>query len=123
MMSLTPGRLVGMISLRERSGSSFGLMPTRASSGIVSSKIRPLDSARLIGSIRVNEKGPKGPDSEEDFTVFPSHAPISPGGIMGSARHREHRKSAVRAGLVYVTDGLAGITRQRSGTGWTYYSP
>jgi DNA topoisomerase-1 len=42
---------------------------------------------------------------------------------MRSARNREHRKSAVRAGLVYVTDGIAGISRKRSGTGWTYFAP
>jgi DNA topoisomerase-1 len=42
---------------------------------------------------------------------------------MSSARTREHRKAATRAGLRYVTDGFAGITRQRSGTGWAYYEP
>src|SRR6188472_3001779 len=42
---------------------------------------------------------------------------------MASLRRREHRKSAVRAGLVYVTDGIAGISRKRSGTGWAYYAP
>ncbi|MEX2199623.1 MAG: DNA topoisomerase IB [Burkholderiales bacterium] len=36
---------------------------------------------------------------------------------------REHRTAARRAGLRYVTDGLAGITRRRSGTGWSYYAP
>jgi DNA topoisomerase-1 len=36
---------------------------------------------------------------------------------------REHRTAARRAGLRYVTDGLAGITRKRSGTGWAYYAP
>jgi len=35
----------------------------------------------------------------------------------------EHRSAARRAGLVYVTDGLAGITRKRVGTGWAYYTP
>jgi len=35
----------------------------------------------------------------------------------------EHRSAARRAGLTYVTDGLAGITRKRSGTGWAYYTP
>src|SRR5262249_29668162 len=35
----------------------------------------------------------------------------------------EHRKAAVRAGLRYVTDGFAGITRKRSGKGWTYFAP
>ena len=42
---------------------------------------------------------------------------------MTSPRSREHRKAAVRAGLRYVTDGFAGITRRRSGTGWAYYAP
>ena len=35
----------------------------------------------------------------------------------------EHQAAATRAGLTYVTDGLAGITRKRSGTGWAYYAP
>ena len=42
---------------------------------------------------------------------------------MTSARHREHRKAAARAGLRYVTDGFAGIARKRSGTGWSYTAP
>jgi DNA topoisomerase-1 len=42
---------------------------------------------------------------------------------MPSPRHREHRKSAAHAGLVYVTDGIAGISRKRSGTGWSYFAP
>ena len=42
---------------------------------------------------------------------------------MTSARDREHRRAATRAGLRYVTDGLAGITRKRSGKGWAYYTP
>jgi DNA topoisomerase-1 len=39
------------------------------------------------------------------------------------SRVREHRRAATRAGLRYVTDGLAGITRKRVGTGWAYYTP
>jgi DNA topoisomerase I len=35
----------------------------------------------------------------------------------------EHRETAVRAGLIYVSDGLAGIRRERSGKTWTYYAP
>ncbi|HMK14834.1 MAG TPA: DNA topoisomerase IB, partial [Burkholderiales bacterium] len=35
----------------------------------------------------------------------------------------EHRKTAIRAGLNYVTDGLAGIRRQRAGNGWIYFAP
>jgi DNA topoisomerase-1 len=42
---------------------------------------------------------------------------------MASQRAKEHRKAAVRAGLRYVTDGIAGITRRRSGAGWTYFAP
>ena len=36
---------------------------------------------------------------------------------------RDHRRTATRAGLVYVTDGFAGITRKRAGGGWAYYAP
>ena len=42
---------------------------------------------------------------------------------MTSPRAREHRKAAARAGLRYVTDGFAGVTRERSGSGWAYYTP
>ena len=42
---------------------------------------------------------------------------------MPSQRLHEHRRAATRAGLKYVTDGFAGITRKRSGTGWTYFAP
>lgn len=42
---------------------------------------------------------------------------------MVSPRKHEHRRAAPRAGLTYVTDGLAGITRRRSGSGWTYFAP
>ncbi|HVS27870.1 MAG TPA: DNA topoisomerase IB [Burkholderiales bacterium] len=34
-----------------------------------------------------------------------------------------HRKAAIRAGLNYVTDGTAGIRRQRAGKGWVFYAP
>ena len=34
----------------------------------------------------------------------------------------EHRAAATRAGLRYVTDGIAGISRERSGKGWSYYT-
>jgi DNA topoisomerase I len=40
-----------------------------------------------------------------------------------SPRIHEHRKAAARAGLSYVTDGIAGIRRRRSGTGWIYFAP
>jgi DNA topoisomerase-1 len=42
---------------------------------------------------------------------------------MGSPRIDEHRKTASRAGLNYVTDGVAGITRRRAGKGWAFYRP
>src|SRR5688572_3255323 len=42
---------------------------------------------------------------------------------MLSQRTTEHRRAATRAGLKYVTDGFAGISRKRSGTGWTYFAP
>lgn len=42
---------------------------------------------------------------------------------MDTAKHREFRKAATRAGLHYVTDGFAGISRKRSGKGWSYYDP
>ncbi len=35
----------------------------------------------------------------------------------------EHRKTANRTGLNYVTDGVAGISRRRVGKGWAYYYP
>src|SRR3954470_19404651 len=44
----SPGRLVPMMSLRDFSGSSEGAMPAAASRGTVSSKMRPLASARVI---------------------------------------------------------------------------
>jgi DNA topoisomerase I len=40
---------------------------------------------------------------------------------VSSSKHREFSKAATRAGLRYVTDGFAGISRRRSGKGWSYY--
>ena len=40
-----------------------------------------------------------------------------------SSKSSEHRRAAARAGLVYVTDGVAGIRRRRSGGGWSYFAP
>jgi DNA topoisomerase I len=40
-----------------------------------------------------------------------------------TAKHHEFRKTATRAGLHYVTDGFAGISRSRSGKGWSFYQP
>jgi DNA topoisomerase-1 len=37
-----------------------------------------------------------------------------------SPKHSEYLKAASRAGLRYVTDGLPGISRRRSGKGWSY---
>ena len=42
---------------------------------------------------------------------------------MLSLRIQEHRETATRAGLLYVTDGVAGIRRQRAGKGWVFYAP
>ena len=42
---------------------------------------------------------------------------------MTSPRIEEHRQAAARAGLNYVTDGVAGIRRERAGKGWTFYAP
>ena len=42
---------------------------------------------------------------------------------MGTQRTQEHRRAAVRAGLKYVTDGFAGISRRRAGSGWVYFAP
>jgi DNA topoisomerase-1 len=42
---------------------------------------------------------------------------------VGSAKQHEYRKAATRAGLRYVTDGFAGISRRRSGKGWSYCQP
>ena len=47
MITRTPGSLVARISLREVSGFSVTVMPAAASSGSVSSKMRPFDSARI----------------------------------------------------------------------------
>jgi DNA topoisomerase-1 len=35
----------------------------------------------------------------------------------------EHRNAAANAGLQYVTDAEAGITRRRAGKGWVYFEP
>jgi DNA topoisomerase-1 len=40
---------------------------------------------------------------------------------MNKSRHSEYSKAATRAGLHYVTDGYAGISRRRAGKGWSYY--
>src|SRR4051812_32843872 len=42
---------------------------------------------------------------------------------MASLRIKEHRETAIRAGLRYVTDGVAGIRRRRAGRGWAFYDP
>jgi DNA topoisomerase-1 len=40
-----------------------------------------------------------------------------------SPRISEQHRAAARAGLHYVTDGVAGIHRRRAGKGWTYFAP
>lgn len=42
---------------------------------------------------------------------------------MASPRTLEHEDTAIHAGLDYVTDGVAGITRRRAGKGWAYFNP
>src|SRR6266446_9857811 len=42
---------------------------------------------------------------------------------MQSLRVQEHREAATSAGLSYVTDGVAGIRRQRAGKGWVFFAP
>ncbi len=42
---------------------------------------------------------------------------------MTSRLTEEHHQAATRAGLNYVTDGVAGIRRQRAGNGWIYFAP
>src|SRR5882762_10442535 len=79
-ISCTSRRFVASTSLRERSGSSFGRIPTRSSSGAVSSKMRPFDSAMLI--LAINEKGPEGPDKALNFTAISPDA-LDPGAERG----------------------------------------
>lgn len=43
--------------------------------------------------------------------------------LLYSPRIVELRKTAIRNGLTYVTDGVPGITRRRAGKGWAYYYP
>src|SRR6267142_306602 len=42
---------------------------------------------------------------------------------MLSLRIQDHRETATRVGLRYVTDGVPGIRRQRAGKGWAFYWP
>ncbi|HEX6691130.1 MAG TPA: DNA topoisomerase IB [Burkholderiales bacterium] len=42
---------------------------------------------------------------------------------VGARKKLAHRDAAAKAGLRYVTDGVSGITRKRSGGGWSYYLP
>ena len=42
---------------------------------------------------------------------------------MSTSGSTEHRKAARRAGLMYVTDGVPGITRRRAGKGWSFSKP
>ena len=42
---------------------------------------------------------------------------------MISSRIVEHQETAIHAGLNYVTDGVAGITRRRAGKGWIFFNP
>jgi len=40
---------------------------------------------------------------------------------LSTSKNHEYRTAATYAGLNYVTDGFAGISRRRSGKGWSYY--
>lgn len=42
---------------------------------------------------------------------------------MGIEIRETHVAAAEAAGLTYVTDATAGITRKRAGAGWAYYAP
>jgi DNA topoisomerase I len=54
----------------------------------------------------------------DEFHNFPGREHL-----VTSRRRDEHSQAATRAGLNYVTDGVAGIRRQRAGTGWIFYAP
>ena len=41
---------------------------------------------------------------------------------MANAIRATHVSAAEAAGLIYVTDSERGITRKRSGAGWSYYA-
>src|SRR5438270_13680193 len=43
--------------------------------------------------------------------------------MMPSLRAHEHRETATRAGLLYVTDGIAGIRGRRNGSALIFYPP
>src|SRR5216683_342928 len=47
----------------------------------------------------------------------------SAAGRRSIAAIHEHRRTAKKAGLRYVTDGIRGIRRRRVGGGWAYYAP
>src|SRR6267143_1776900 len=100
--SCTSRRFVASTSLRERSGSSFGRIPTRSSSGAVSSKMRPFDSAMLI--LAINEKGPDGADKTLNFTAI-SLGALDPGAERGELFF-ERLVAAVEV-VDAIDDGLA----------------
>src|SRR5512142_2079894 len=60
MMRRTSARLVPMMSLREDSGFSDGVMPAAASSGSVSSKMRPLERASVMPVLLMLESSVSG---------------------------------------------------------------
>ena len=45
------------------------------------------------------------------------------GGSLISLKVQEHRETAIRAGLRYVTDGVPGIRRRRAGKSWSFLAP
>src|SRR5882724_4003733 len=89
MMTLTSPRLVGMISLREISGSSAATMPAAFSSGAVSSKIRPFDRATLMlmsDNIPLPSMG--APDARTQLTQLFFDAFITPVQMVDTVNHR-----------------------------------
>src|SRR5437868_8820820 len=72
-MKRTSAWLLPMMSLREVSGSSAGAMPAAASSGKVSSKMRPLDSAIVSMAMSASQMGILTA-SRRHFARLPRHA-------------------------------------------------
>jgi len=63
------------------------------------------------------------PDSPTLAYLGGARFPGIGGWSLAISRNVEHRKAASRAGLTYVTDGVAGISRRRAGKGWIFYRP
>src|SRR3569833_2050908 len=61
-----------MISLREDSGFSVGVMPAAASKGSVSSKMRPLDRASVMPELLILESSSSGRFNYSPFALIVS---------------------------------------------------